>query len=163
EPPPRRCSPSWAHPARPSWSPGRRWKSTRACPGPGRIRSGSPPTWRTRSPASGPPCASAHWTARGALTPRPPPAPPRSPARRFRTAAGVPASTLSVSTAAGQLLLATDMTRAGLADQRAFIFDAPLPVPAIRAGEPPGWAYGDRTLAPFGGDQAPVRVVGTAP
>jgi hypothetical protein len=87
--------------------------------------------------------------------------------RRFRTGTGVGSgiapTALSVSTGTGGLLLATDASRAGLTDQRAFVCDAPVPVPAVRAGDVSGWGYGDPTFAPFGGERIPVRVVGTAP
>jgi hypothetical protein len=84
-------------------------------------------------------------------------------ARRFRTRVDVQVSALSVAAGDGQLLLAADATKAGQGDQRAFLSDAPIPVPAILAGTVTGWAYGDPRYPPFGGDQLPVRVVGTLP
>ncbi|GIH13505.1 ABC transporter permease [Rugosimonospora africana] len=47
---------------------------------------------------------------------------------------------------------------------RIFPVDAPLPLPGVLAGGVPGiWQAGESTLAPFGVDVVPVRVVGTAP
>jgi hypothetical protein len=49
-------------------------------------------------------------------------------------------------------------------DLRAFVVDAPAPLPGILAGPAPsGWLAGNPTLDPFGVASVPVRIAGTAP
>jgi hypothetical protein len=73
-----------------------------------------------------------------------------------------------LATAGGGLTVTTPPPAPGAAGSvlidRIYPVDAPLPLPGVLVGGVPGaWRNGDSTLAPFGVDPLPIRVVGTAP
>ena len=70
-----------------------------------------------------------------------------------------------VSTGAGALTLAMERTdvESAAAGSEAYLVDAPLPLPVVLAGDPPGeWRFTDPTVFSFGNGKTPVRVIGAA-